>query len=81
MLNLNEKARKVEAHTGHAFVCNCEKEVVWEYWRKYGLDLLNEKNPTYSQCKAAAIGNQTGNPELAADLMVKAKKWRKKNGR
>lgn len=73
MLNLNVKARKVEAHT--------EKEVVWEYWRKYGLDLLKEKNPTYSQCKAAAIGNQTGNPELAADLMVKARKYKKRNGR
>lgn len=70
---LNVKPRKVETHA--------EKEAIWEYWKQHGLDLLNDKNPTYSQCKAAAIGNQTGNPELAADLMVKASKWRKRNGR
>ena len=68
MLNLKE--RKVETHA--------ESEAIGEYWRQHGLGLLKEKNPTYSQCKAAAIGNQTGNPELAADLMDKARKWRKK---
>lgn len=70
---LNVKPRQVETHA--------EKEAIGEYWRQHGLDLLKEKNPTYSQCKAAAIGNQTGNPELAADLMVKARKWRKKSGK
>ena len=71
MLNLKE--RKVETHA--------ESEAIGEYWKQHGLDLLKDKNPTYSQCKAAAIGNQTGNPELAADLMVKARKWRKKSGK
>jgi hypothetical protein len=71
LLNLrpNENQRKVETHA--------EKKALIEYWRQHGLDLLREKNPTYSQCKAAAIGNQTENPELAADLMIKARKWRK----
>jgi len=54
-----------------------EREATWEFWRKYGLDILKEKNPTYSECKAASIGNQTSHPELAADLMVKARKYRK----
>ena len=54
-----------------------EGDAINEYWRSHGLDILKERNPTYSECKAAAIGNQTSNPELAADLMVKAKRYKK----
>lgn len=57
-----------------------ERQAKQEYWREYGLELLKEKNPTYSQCKAAAIGNGS-NPELAEDLMKKARKYRRKSGR
>ncbi len=54
-----------------------ETEAIRKYWKDYGLELLKEKNPTYSECKAAAIGNRIGCPELAEDLMVKARKWKK----
>jgi hypothetical protein len=69
-LNLKGSSRRVETAA--------ETEAIREYWREYGLELLKEKNPTYSECKAAAIGNRQGNPDLADDLMVKARKWRKR---
>lgn len=71
MLNLrpSEKQRRVESHA--------EREAKQKFWREHGLDILQRKNPTYSECKAAAIGNQSRYPELAEDLMVKARKWKK----
>ena len=73
MLNLkpSENQRRVESQA--------EREANQEFWRKHGLDILQRKNPTYSECKAAAIGNQSRYPELAEDLMAKARKWKKSN--
>ncbi len=70
MLNLNlENQRRSESHA--------EREAKSKFWREHGLDILQRNNPTYSECKAAAIGNQRNYPELAEDLMVKARKWKK----
>lgn len=69
MLNLSANQKPPQSRA--------ETQQIREYWRKYGIELLKEKNPTYSECKAAAIGNRASCPELADDLMAKAKKWKK----
>jgi hypothetical protein len=79
MLSKSNRLNPLSANCDHQgkFETQRERDAISEYWRNHGLDILKERNPTYSECKAAAIGNQTANPELAADLMVKAKKYKK----
>ena len=79
MSSKSNKLNPLNAEAGHPrkLETQRERDATTEYWRNHGLDMLKERNPTHSECKAAAIGNQTSYPELAADLMVKAKKYKK----
>jgi len=48
-----------------------EREIKKVYWTKYALEKLDDPRATRSECRCAAIGVQSFDPDLAEALSTK----------